>query len=90
LREQVRSIVTTLNANGVGRDDRVAIVIQNGPELAVTFLGVAAGATSAPLNPAYRADEFRFYLSDLDVKALIVQQDSDSPARAVAAVEPLV
>ncbi|MCK7493748.1 MAG: hypothetical protein MZW92_22255, partial [Comamonadaceae bacterium] len=30
--------------------------------------------TSAPLNPAYRADEFEFYLSDLNAKALIVEQ----------------
>ena len=32
-----------------------------------------AAATAAPLNPAYRADEFEFYLRDLEAKALIVQ-----------------
>ena len=40
--------------------------------------------TSAPLNPAYRADEFEFYLSDLNAKALIVEQGSRSPAIEVA------
>ena len=44
------------------------------------FLRVAAAATSAPLNPAYRADEFEFYLTDLNAKALIVETGSGSPA----------
>ena len=88
---QVSTVVKTLNANGVGRHDRVAIVLPNGPEMAVTFLAVAAGATSAPLNPAYRAKEFDFYpsfvrtsLEDLSAKALIILASLDSPARAVA------
>ncbi len=84
LRIQVDYIANMLHALGVGRNDRVAIVLPNGPEMAVTFIGVAASATSAPLNPAYRAGEFDFYLSDLNARALIVQADMDSPARAVA------
>ncbi len=51
-------MVAALNTMGIGRNDRVAIALGNGPELAVTFLAVAAGATSAPINPAYSADEF--------------------------------
>src|SRR5438309_5932332 len=84
LRVHIDHTVKTLNSMGVGRGDRVAIVLANGPEMAVAFLAVAAGATSAPLNPAYRANEFDFYLSDLNAKALIVQSGGDSPARAIA------
>ena len=61
------------------------MVLPNGPEMAAAFLAVACGATTAPLNPAYRGDEFDFYLSDLNAKALMIQQGMDSPARAVAA-----
>jgi acyl-CoA synthetase (AMP-forming)/AMP-acid ligase II len=68
----------------VGRDDRVAIVLPQGPDLAVTFLAVAAGATAAPLNPAYVEREFVFYLEDLQARALILPQGSDSPALAAA------
>ena len=68
----------------MGRNDRVALVLPNGPEMAVAFLAVAAGATCAPLNPAYSANEFDLYLADLHAQALIVQADMDSPARAVA------
>lgn len=77
-------VVAQLNSMGIGRQDRVAVVLPNGPEIAVSFLSVATGATCAPLNPNYRAKEFDFYLSDLDVKAVIVQADLASPAREVA------
>src|SRR5262245_21448613 len=53
LRTQMSYVVAKLNAMGIGRGDRVAVVIPNGPEMAVALISVAAGATSAPLNPAY-------------------------------------
>ena len=68
-----------LNGAGIGRGDRVAIVLPNSPEMASAFVSVAAGATAAPLNPAYRAEEFEFYLSDLGAKAVIVLAGDDTP-----------
>ncbi len=59
-------------------------MLPNGPEMASAFLSVAAGATTAPLNPAYTADEFAFYLEDLAPKALLVEAGSATPALAVA------
>ena len=84
LRRLVADTLASLNALGVGRNDRVGIVLGNGPEMASCFVACASGTTSAPLNPAYRADEFEFYLSDLHAKALIVEQGSASPAVEVA------
>ena len=84
LRALVGSTLASLNAMGVGRNDRVAIVLTNGPEMATCYMACASGTTSAPLNPAYRADEFEFYLSDLNAKVLIVEQGNASPAIAVA------
>ena len=80
LRELADATVATLNALGIGRGDRVAIVLPNGPEMATAFVAVACGATTAPLNPAYRAEEFDFYLSDLRAKALIVAAGDEGPA----------
>ncbi len=77
--------VKKLRAIGIGRDDRLAVVLPNGPEMATAFLGIAVAATCAPLNPAYRSSELDFYLSDLLITALVVQAESDSPAKAVAA-----
>ncbi len=84
LRAQVEIAGGELTRLGTGRGDRVAIVLPNGPEMAVMFLAVASVATAAPLNPTYRAEEFGFYLSDLGAKMLIVAHGSDGPAVAVA------
>ncbi len=84
LRDHVRNTVAYLNGMGIGRNDRVAIVLPNGPEMASAFIAIAAGATTAPLNPAYKTEEFAFYLSDLDAKALVIAEGMESAARAVA------
>ena len=80
----VAQTVETLNRAGIGRNDRVAIVLPNGPEMATAFLTVACGAATAPLNPDYKAGEFEFYLSDLNAKALVIEDGAESPALAVA------
>ena len=85
LRAHVERTVASLNRLGIGRNDRVALVLPNGTEMAAAFVAVAAGTTSAPLNPAYRAEEFEFYLADLKAKALIVERGSASPALGAAA-----
>ena len=85
---QLRSLVSdtgaALESVGIGANDRVAIVLDNGPEAAAAFLSIGACATAAPLNPGYRADEFEFYLTDLKAKALVVARGKESPAVAVA------
>jgi len=73
-----------LRAAGIGAQDRVAIVLPNGPEMAAAFVTVAQSATTAPLNLAYKEDEFAFYLEDLKAKAIIVETGYDGPARRVA------
>ncbi len=86
LRRHARETVGALRRLGIGRNDRVAVVLPNGPAMASAFASVAAGATAAPLNPAYRGEEFEFYLRDLRAKALIVgaAAGGDSPAAAAA------
>ena len=84
LRAHVERTTKALNALGIGRGDRVAIVLPNGPEMAAAYVAVASACASCPLNPAYRADEFEFYLADLNAKALLVEKGSASPAVDVA------
>src|SRR5471032_3353631 len=84
LRAHVANTVAALNSHGIGANDRVAIVLDNGPEMATAFLAIASGATAAPLNPSYRADEFEFYLTDLRAKLLVIAAGKETPAEAVA------
>jgi acyl-CoA synthetase (AMP-forming)/AMP-acid ligase II len=82
--DMATDIAAGFNAVGIGSNDRVAIVLPNGPEMASAFITMAASSTTAPLNPSYKADEFEFYLEDLKPKILIIQAGEDSPAIAAA------
>ena len=84
LRRLIEETRAALNAQGIGRGYRLAMVLPNGPEAASTFIACSAACATAPLNPGYRAEEFEFYLSDLKAKALLLAEGIDTPARAVA------
>ncbi len=76
-----------LRAAGIGPQDRVGVVLPNGPEMASAFLAVSAAAACAPLNPQYRREDFEFYLRDLRARAVLVS--SESPAAASEAARAL-
>jgi len=80
LRALSAEVVAALGAAGIGAGDRVAIVLPNGPEMAAAFVTIAQAATTAPLNPAYREDEFAFYLEDLKARAIVLADGEDGPA----------
>lgn len=84
LYQQVQRTTQQLRSIGVAASDRVAIVLPNGPEMAVVFLAVTSLAVSAPLNPQYLQPEYEFYLTDLRPKALIVMHDDESAVIEVA------
>lgn len=84
LRRLVCETTAALRARGIGPEDRVAIVLPNGPEAATSFLAVACAAATAPLNPAYREEELDFYLEDLKAKAVLVTAEERGPAVRVA------
>ncbi len=84
LRALCRGRAADFSRHGIGANDRIAIVLPNGPEMATSFIASATVATAAPLNPAYKDAEFEFYLSDLKAKAIIVAAGIESPAVPVA------
>ncbi|MDE0039801.1 MAG: acyl--CoA ligase [Gammaproteobacteria bacterium] len=84
LRAQTAAFGRQLRAADIGPDDRVALVLPNGPAMAAAFVGLAPWCATAPLNPAYKPDEFAFYLEDLDARALVVADGTDSVAVEVA------
>ena len=85
----VRRAADALQAAGLGRDDRVVLVVPNGPEMAVACLAAMTGAVCAPLNPACSAQEFEQYTTDVGARALIVAAGMPSPARDLARLRGL-
>lgn len=54
LRQHVAQVVGYLNQVGLGRNDRIGLVLPDGPEMAVAVVCVAAGATCVPLSATRR------------------------------------
>jgi oxalate---CoA ligase len=73
-----------LAERGIGRTDRISLVVGNGPEAATAFLSLACAATCAPLNPSYRREELEFFVGDVDARAVVVGAELDTPVREVA------
>jgi acyl-CoA synthetase (AMP-forming)/AMP-acid ligase II len=84
LREQVDAVAEQLAAAGIKPGDRVGIALPNGLPLIVSFLAASMAGTAAPLNPAYKEDEFRFYLEDTSAKVLILPPEGIDEARKAA------
>ncbi len=84
LYQHIEKMGRTLRTMGIGPRHRVAVILPNGPEMAVAILAVASGAVCAPMNQGYGAQELDKYFADLRPHALITQAGTDLPARRVA------
>jgi benzoate-CoA ligase family protein len=59
---------------GVGREDRVLMVLDDSPVFHATFLGaIRIGAVPIPANPMDRADNYAYYLDDSYARLAIVE-----------------
>jgi acyl-CoA synthetase (AMP-forming)/AMP-acid ligase II len=90
LRREVELAAGRLGGFGVRSGDRVASVFPNSAEGVVLFLAAAAVGSAAPLNPAYKEEEFRFYLQDIGARALLVPPKGAEAALAAASGEIIV
>jgi long-chain acyl-CoA synthetase len=70
---------------GVGRGDRVAIVLPNGVEAAIAIYGVLrAGGAFSPLNPTIKREKLGHVLSDSGAAAVLCDDERAEMARAAA------
>lgn len=63
----------TIAGLGIQRSSIVSITLPNSLEFIVSFLAASwQGAVAAPLNPAYKQDEFEFYIDDVKSDLVLV------------------
>lgn len=81
---EVQSFQQKLAALGISHGAAVSIALPNTYEFIVSFLAATwQRAIAAPLNPAYKQDEFEFYIDDLSSSLTLVPRGSfekDGPA----------
>ncbi|XP_077241826.1 AMP-dependent synthetase and ligase family protein [Tasmannia lanceolata] len=81
----IEEAASRLSGSGIGAGDVVALTFPNTPEFVIMFLAVIrARAIAVPLNSAYTAEEFEFYLSDSEAKLLLTSQEGNGSAQAAA------
>ncbi|KAI9680607.1 MAG: hypothetical protein M1817_004047 [Caeruleum heppii] len=84
LSRHIRSFQQRLAALGLSSQSAVSIALPNTLEFVVAFLATAAQrAIAAPLNPAYKQDEFEFYIDDVKSAIALVPKGAvqqDGPA----------
>ncbi|WP_322857669.1 non-ribosomal peptide synthetase [Mycobacterium shigaense] len=57
---------------GIGTEDRVAVLLDKSPELVITALGILkSGAVYLPVDPTYPRDRLAFILGDADAKLIL-------------------
>jgi oxalate---CoA ligase len=84
--ERVASLAASLAKAGVGRGDRVALTLSNGPDMVQLMLAITVlGAAAAPLNPVYTHSEYVFYLTDIAPRVFVIP--ASRPAAAISAAE---
>ncbi len=85
LGDQVERLAAGFRHAGLGPGDCVAMILPNGLEMLVLFLALTrARLVAAPLNPAYKADELRFYMHDAQAHVVIAESASDAAKEAAA------
>ncbi|ADP82313.1 AMP-binding protein [Pseudofrankia inefficax] len=75
-----------LQALGVVPGDRVAMLLENSPEMLVAWWAAQwAGAVAVPINTAYKGEYLRHQLRDSGARVLVVAADLAERAAAVSA-----
>lgn len=72
LREKVDKLAGALAGLGVRKGDRIAMMLLNSPEYAITFFAAAKiGAVVTPISPVYVSSEVRHQLEDSGAKVIV-------------------
>jgi fatty-acyl-CoA synthase len=84
--ELARAQAAALDALGVGRGERVAVVSHNAARLLVSFFGVSAwGRVLVPVNFRLKADEVRYIVEHSGASVLLVDPELDEALAGVGA-----
>lgn len=82
LAEQVERLASQLSGAGLKAGEVVAIVLPNGLEFLVVFLALTrARLVAAPINPADKSDELRFFIAAGQARAVIAESGNSRPQR---------
>jgi acyl-CoA synthetase (AMP-forming)/AMP-acid ligase II len=85
MKKSILQCAISIRAAGFQPGDVISMAYANTLDFVVAFLGViAARCVAAPLNAAYKEEEFSFYLEDTSSKLLLLPKEGNKAAEAAA------
>ncbi len=79
LLEKTVAVAGVLNKLGIGRGERVALLLNDSPEFIVAFIAIcSAGAIAVPINMTLRLDEQQAILNDCTASFAVIEADVSS------------
>lgn len=74
LLDRVCAMGRALRRLGVGREQRVLLVLDDTPAFPIAFFGaMRIGAVPVAVNPLYRAADYRYFVEDSDARAIVAE-----------------
>ncbi len=87
--ERARAVRDGLAAAGLGKGERVGILLANVPEFLDVWFGASMlGAVTVPINPALKREEVRYILEDAGAAAIVTQAGRETDIDAIAGDVP--
>lgn len=85
----VNAFANALLSLGIGKGERVCLLMTNRPEYVISWFAIARiGAVACPMNPSYKEREIAYQLDNSEAVAIIVQQNLLPLVLAVRAGTP--
>lgn len=83
--ESANRLAHWLIEQGIGTEDRVAVLLEKSPELVITAVGIVkAGAVYLPVDPTYPEDRLTYILGDSDPEVVLREPVTGLDGYAVA------
>jgi long-chain acyl-CoA synthetase len=80
LNEASNRLASALTKLGVGKGDRLAMLLANSPEFVISFFGIVKiGAIAVLLDPKYKLDELTSFFGDSQPKVLFTESPTMEP-----------
>jgi len=90
-RQTARETAALFQSMGVGKGDRVCLLLPNCLEFLYCWFGLSLlGAISVPINTAYKRDETAYILNDAEACALVAHEALAQVAQEAANLAPSV
>ncbi|MCI0784811.1 MAG: ATP-dependent acyl-CoA ligase [Chloroflexi bacterium] len=90
-RQAARETAELFHSMGVGKGDRVCLLLPNCVEFLYCWFGLSLlGAISVPINTAYKRDETAYILNDAEACALVAHETLAEVAQEAADLAPSI